>query len=199
MVRGALGAAAWPLARLPASEGEAAAIAELFGESAVVFAGREASEERFKSRAQAGAARYLHVAAHGLVSEEFPHLSGLALALRAGGSEDGLLQAHEIAKLRLDADLVVLSACQTGLGREVRGEGLVGLSQAFFQAGARGLVVSLWNVADASTARLMRSFYRRLAAGAPASEALRGAQLEQLDEGNPHPYYWAPFVVVGAD
>ena len=91
---------------------------------------------------------------------------------------------------------MVLSACETGLGRLVLGEGIVGLTRAFFYAGASALSVSLWKVADASTARLMYAFYRAVLAGRPLATALREAQLAMLAGAQPHPFYWAPFVLM---
>ena len=109
-----------------------------------------------------------------------------------------LLQVYEIFNLKLTADVVVLSACETGLGREVRGEGMVGLTRAFLYAGAQAVVVSLWKVADPATAELMMRFYRQMKAGVGKAEALRRARLELFREGRyVHPYYWAPFVLVG--
>jgi CHAT domain-containing protein len=106
---------------------------------------------------------------------------------------------YEIFNLKLNADLVVLSACETGLGKETRGEGLVGLTQAFFYAGTSSLVVSLWKVQDRSTGDLMVRFYRNL--NNPSlnkSQALRQAQLEMIRKGDfSHPYYWAGFVLMG--
>jgi CHAT domain-containing protein len=112
--------------------------------------------------------------------------------------EDGLLQVYEIFNLKLDADLVVLSACRTGLGQEVKGEGLVGLTRAFMYAGAPSLVVSLWEVADQSTAELMVKFYQQLDRAGEKAEALRRAKLDLIQTGRyAHPYYWAPFILVG--
>lgn len=145
--------------------------------------------------------RILHFATHGLLHPVHPGLSGIVLSLvdEQGHPRDGFLRAHDIAALRLPADLVVLSACQTGLGHEIRGEGLVGLSQAFFTAGAHRLIVSLWKVSDASTARLMATFYQHLFRDrlSPAA-ALRRAQLALLaDDATRAPYYWAGFGVLG--
>ena len=112
--------------------------------------------------------------------------------------EDGLLQVYEIFNLKLNADLVVLSACKTGLGKEVRGEGLIGLTRAFMYAGARSLVVSLWQVADPSTAELMVKFYEQLDRATDKAAALRQAKLELIQAGRfAHPYYWAPFILAG--
>lgn len=101
----------------------------------------------------------------------------------------------DIYDLRLDADLVVLSACETGV-RQVHGGDLVGLCRGFLTAGARNLLVSLWRVDDAATAELMAAFYRGLAAGEGIAASLRAAQLAALAR-QPHPYFWAPFVVIG--
>lgn len=187
------------LPRLAASEGEAQAIAGLFPPARVALHLREeAREDRLRAGGEASEARFVHLAAHGLLDEDRPELQGLAFSADPKGVDDGLLQIHEILRLDLDADLVVLSACSTGLGREVRGEGLVGLTQSFLAAGARGVVVSLWPVDDRSTADLMASLYAGLSDGLGAADALRRAQLEIVAGGGnrAHPYYWAPFIVV---
>jgi CHAT domain-containing protein/Tfp pilus assembly protein PilF len=143
----------------------------------------------------------LHFATHGLLHPTRPELSGLVLSLldEQGRPIDGFLRAHEIADLSLPADLVVLSACRTGLGKDIRGEGLVGLPQAFFLAGARTLVVSLWPVGDTATADLMSRFHEiRLRQGISPAAALRQAQLERAaqDPDGP-PSTWGGFVVLG--
>ena len=107
-------------------------------------------------------ARYLLFSTHALLSETLPSQSSLVLSLAGDGNEDGLLQAHEIDALELEADLVVLSGCETALGDNVRGEGLLGLARAFFHAGAHRLVASLWKVADCSAADLIVDLFRRL-------------------------------------
>lgn len=145
-------------------------------------------------------ARYLHIATHGVLSTDHPELTRLALASIApdGTPRDGSLRAYEIYNLDLRADLVTLSACRTALGREVRGEGLVGLTQSFLDAGAASVLVSLWNVDDERTAELMGIFYRRLFAGDRPAAALRAAQLEiRRQRGAEPPYFWAAFVVQG--
>ena len=179
------------LAPLPFSGREVKAIAELFPQ-AEVYLGSEATEERAKSLGTN--ASLVHFACHGLIDERFPLNS--ALALTAEGEENGLLQAWEIFEsVRLDADLVTLSACDTALGREMGGEGLVGLTRAFQYAGARSVLASLWSVADISTARFMQSFYGHLRGGMSKDEALRAAQVEQAR--NLHPFHWAAFQLTG--
>jgi CHAT domain-containing protein len=165
-----------------------------------LWLGAEATEERAK---QVGPeARIIHFATHGFVDEDFPLESGLALATPQPGDEgrdNGLLQAWEVFEsVRIDADLVTLSACRTALGKEVRGEGLVGLTWAFEYAGARSVLASLWEVDDASTAELMRQFYRALHDGAPTAKALRQAQIDLLRRpATSAPFFWAAFQLVG--
>ncbi len=145
--------------------------------------------------------RYVHFATHGYLDSERPDLSAIVLSLvdREGQPQDGFLRAHEIYNLSLPAELVVLSACQTGLGKEIRGEGLVGLTQGFMYAGARRVVVSLWNVNDRGTAELMQRFYSSmLKENQSPAAALRKAQAEMSQQKQwQQPYYWAAFVLQG--
>jgi CHAT domain-containing protein len=139
----------------------------------------------------------VHFSTHGYLNEARPKFSGLVLSLpRSELQEDGLLSAYEIFNLKLNADLVVLSACETGLGKEVKGEGLMSLTRAFMYAGTPSVVVSLWNVNDQSAADLMIRFYRNLQTGMTKGEALRQAQLETIRD-NGFPFFWAPFVLIG--
>lgn len=188
-----------PLARLPESGREAAAIAKLYPEDSVALYLREAATEaNVKKNLYLAGARYVHFATHGLLNDPHPQLAGLALTRDSRSGEDGYLRVLEIFNLKLSSDLVVLSACQTGLGREVRSEGIVGLTRAFLYAGSRSLLVSLWNVADGSTPDLMESFYRHLGDSGARAEALRKSKLDMIDSGPfSHPYYWAPFVLSG--
>lgn len=145
--------------------------------------------------------RYVHFATHGYIDSERPDLSAIVLSLvdEDGKPEDGFLRAHEIYNLNLPAELVVLSACETGLGREIKGEGLVGLTRGFMYAGARRVVVSLWNVNDKATAELMARFYRgMLREKKTPAAALRSAQVEmsRLRQWR-SPYYWSAFVLQG--
>jgi CHAT domain-containing protein/Flp pilus assembly protein TadD len=184
---------------LPWTRDEARALRAL-SPSAQVWTGADATEERAKSVGRG--ARVLHFACHGFLDEAFPLESGLALAIPPEwkeGEDNGFLQAWEVFEGKpVDADLVTLSACQTGLGKEVAGEGLLGLTWAFQYAGARSVLASLWEVGDASTAALMRAFYAHLARGAPKAEALRAAQLELLREpATSSPFFWAAFQLVG--
>ena len=145
--------------------------------------------------------RILHFATHSWASAEEPELSALVLSRfdPAGRLQDSTLWAHEIAALHLSADLVVLSSCDSGLGTAIHGEGLVGLSQAFYRAGVPRLVVSRWQVDDRAAAELMGRFYQGLLGeGLPVAEALRRAQLAiRADPRWRRPYYWAGFVQEG--
>ena len=188
------------LSPIPASRSELAALKRHFPESAEIFVGADATEERAGSVARA--TRIIHFATHGFVDEAFPLESGLVLSIPADGTEgkeNGLLQAWEIFEgVRMDAELVTLSACQTALGKEVAGEGLLGLTWAFQYAGARSVLASLWEVNDASTADLMRRFYGHLRAGQPKAEALRRAQVELLRRpATSAPFLWAAFSLTG--
>ncbi|MFN7929584.1 MAG: CHAT domain-containing protein [Blastocatellia bacterium] len=190
------------LVRLPATRNEAQAIAAL-----VPPAERRLALGFDASRAAAlGAAlhpyRYVHFATHGLLNNAQPELSGLVLSQvdAAGHTQNGLLRTLDIFNLKLNADLVVLSGCQTALGREVNGEGLIGMTRGFLYAGARRVIASLWQVNDAATAELMRRFYQGLWGEqklAPAA-ALRAAQLQlRCNQRWQSPYYWAAFTLQG--
>jgi CHAT domain-containing protein/Tfp pilus assembly protein PilF len=168
------------LAPLPSSRLEVEAIAELLRHGAKVFVGEEATE--IAAREAGDDIRYLHFATHAVMDERFPLDSALVLSrpdeLRPG-ENNGLLQAWEIFEgVRVDAELVTLSACRSGLGQEIAGEGMVGLTRAFQFAGAPTVVAASWSVPDRSTAALMTRFYARLEAGESKDQALRGAQLE---------------------
>jgi CHAT domain-containing protein len=179
------------------TETEVKTIGRLFGDRGELLLGDRASRKEVQARI--GKARRLHFATHGLVNEARPMFSSLALT-PAAADDDGRLYAHDVMNLNLSAELVVLSACETALGREYRGEGTVGLSWAFFVAGAPSVVVTQWSVADATTSTLMQRFYRNLTAAKPPSkgEALRQAQLSLLkDRKTRHPFYWAPFILIG--
>jgi CHAT domain-containing protein len=189
------------LSRLPFSSREADAIAALAPAGQTWKAtGFEASRSAVTSQRLADY-RVVHFATHGLLNTERPELSGLVLSLldRAGHKQDGFLRLHDVYNLKLSADLVVLSGCQTALGKELDGEGLLGLTRGFMYAGAPRVVASLWQVDDESTAELMQRFYRGLLKdGRPPAEALRAAQLELA--GHPRwsaPFYWAGFVLQG--
>jgi CHAT domain-containing protein len=145
--------------------------------------------------------RIIHFATHGLINSERPELSGIVLSLfdSEGQPQNGFLRLHDIYNLHLPADLVVLSACSTGLGKDVRGEGLIGLTRGFMYAGASGVIASLWKVDDDATAELMKHFYEGLfQKGMAPAAALRYAQLTLSQNKRwESPYYWAGFVIQG--
>ncbi len=146
--------------------------------------------------------RILHIAAHALIDDAHPQLSGIVLSTvdPLGKPQDGFVRSNAIFKLKLSADLVVLSACRTGLGKDFKGEGLVGLTRAFMYAGSQRVMVSLWDVEDRATSELMVRFYDGLLGPEklPAAAALRKAQIELLNDPRwKSPYYWAPFVLQG--
>jgi CHAT domain-containing protein len=148
-----------------------------------------------------GRYRVIHFATHALLNSQHPELSGLVLSLvdERGRPQNGFLQAHEIYNLKLNADLVVLSACQTALGQDVRSEGFIGITRGFMYAGAPRVVASLWKVSDQATGELMRRFYEgMLTRKLSPSAALRRAQLAlSKDPDYAHPYYWAGFTLQG--
>ena len=145
--------------------------------------------------------RIVHFATHGLINNDHPELSGIVFSLfdENGQPQDGFLRLHDIYNLRLPADLVVLSACSTGLGKDVRGEGLIGLTRGFMHAGASSVVASLWRVDDQATAELMKYFYEGMfTRGLTPAAALRDAQLKMSRDKRWHaPYYWAGFIIQG--
>lgn len=196
-----------PLARLAGTRTEAEQIVKLAktsGTQADVWLDLDASEDNLDAR-DVSKYRVLHIATHGLLDAERPQFTGLVLTLVGNKGEDGFLRTDEVFNMRLGSPLVMLSACETGLGKEKRGEGVMGLTRAFMYAGAPTVGVSLWSVPDKSTAELMIDFYKRLLATPPsgsasvsASAAMRDAQLAMI-AGKKYsaPLYWAPFVLVG--
>jgi CHAT domain-containing protein/tetratricopeptide (TPR) repeat protein len=211
------------LKRLPSTRTEVEALEGPFGNRLSLLLGPDASEQNLVQMAEKDELQQfgiIHIATHALVDDEQPERSGLILsqvglpdplvAATAGTRiYDGVLTASEIVReWKLDADLVTLSACRTALGRKVAGEGYVGFAHAFFQAGARCLLVSLWGVEDRSTALLMQRFYTNLAAGGShavskaealreAKQWLRGYVDETGEHPYAHPYYWSAFILIG--
>jgi CHAT domain-containing protein/predicted negative regulator of RcsB-dependent stress response len=191
-----------PLARLAGTRAEAQQIAQLARASGIqpeTWLDLEASESNIETR-DIRPYRILHIATHGLLDAERPQFTGLVLSLVGEKGRDGFLRADEVFNLKLGSPLVMLSACETGLGKEKRGEGIMGLTRAFMYAGAPTVGVSLWSVADRSTADLMTDFYKELLAkpDTSPSTALRTAQQKMIASKNYNaPFYWAPFVLVG--
>lgn len=190
---------------LPEAERQLQALSRIYGPAhSKVYVGAEAREERFKL--EAGNYQILHLATHGILNDHNPMYSHLLFAQNAaGGKEDGLLEAWELMKLDLKADLAVLSACETARGRVGRGEGMIGLTWALFVSGVPTTVVSQWKVRSDSTAELMIEFHRQIKARLTrpnarisVAETLREAALKLMRDGKyRHPFHWAGFVVVG--
>jgi CHAT domain-containing protein len=171
---------------IPHVDDELRAIRSIYSRGSTLT-GAEANRRRFVDAA--ATSDIIHIAAHGLFREDDPHFSALRLA-------DGWMSLYDLYGLRTRAELVCISACQSGRSWVGDGDELVGLVRGFLHAGAAALVVSLWPVQDASTAQLMSSFYDRLRNGTGRAAALREAMLE-LRANHPHPYHWAPFVLIG--
>ena len=188
------------LSRLPFSQGEAQAIRKVAPAGSRLLTGAEANRA-LVMRGDLSNYRIIHFATHGLVNTDEPSLSGLVLSLvdDKGRSQDGFLRLHDIYNLRLNAELVVLSACQTAVGPNVNGEGVMSLSRGFFYAGTPRVISSLWKVDDRATAELMGAFYRNLFVNkVPPAASLRAAQLEmQSGKQFASPYYWAAFELQG--
>jgi len=180
---------------LPGAAAEAEAIAAQY-EGAQLLAGAAATKSALV--AAGGDCGVLHIATHGYADPDFPDFSGLLLAAPEGSETPyQVLTAMEVYTWPLNARLVTLSACQTALGRNVEGEGILGLSRAFIYAGAQDVVCSLWPVSDESTKTLMMAFYDALAAGASVEEALQAGQNALPASGDKaHPFYWAGFIAV---
>ncbi|MBI2428245.1 MAG: CHAT domain-containing protein [Ignavibacteriales bacterium] len=188
-------------AELKESESEVKGIYDLFNANknrAMIFLHNNATESNLKS-ADISRSRFIHIATHGLINEAKPKLSGIIFAAPEGqSSDDGILYSGEVYNLKLNADLVVLSACETGLGTIVKGEGMLGLTRGFMYAGAKNILVSLWQVADKSTSELMVEFYRNILNKQSYSTALRNAKLAMIKKGKyAHPVEWSPFVLMG--
>ncbi len=199
---------------LPGTSVEVRAAGELFypkadERSQHLYLGPEVREERIKELGKGEKLadyRIVHFATHGLVNPEYPALSALVVgqkeALAAAGvrqtKEDGYLNMGEIVSLKLEADLVTLSACETGLGKLLDGEGVVGLTQSFLLAGAKNVAVSLWSVSDEATKEFMIRFYGKVKQGKSYGAALSEVKREFLKGRFDKPFYWAPFVLYGA-
>jgi CHAT domain-containing protein len=185
------------LGPLPKTADEARGIAKLFGASAIVFEGAHASRAELELP-DVQDARILHFATHGLIDETRPLRSGLVLTANPP-RDDGLLQMRDIYAMRVNADLVTLSACDTALGENVTGEGMIGLTRAFFFAGARSVAASLWSVEDTATSRFMQDFYANIHGGEPIDIALQHAKIDFIHRGgrDASPFFWAPFIVSG--
>lgn len=176
-----------PDAAAPLIEEEAKSVASIL-ENAELVLGREADQHRLRTKGSQS--RVIHIATHGTFRQDNPMFSGIKLG-------DGYLSLYDLYQFKLEADLVTLSGCATGLNVVTAGDELLGLIRGLLYAGARSLLLSLWNVHDRSTTDLMRHFYRRFQDGADKASALQGA-MHDMRHRYPHPYHWAPFVLIGS-
>jgi CHAT domain-containing protein len=182
---------------LKSANDEVKSVARLFRDrETVLLTGINASEKNIK-RMNLNDFRIIHFATHGFFDDRYWWRSGLLLAWDPFGVDDGLFQALDLFSLKLNADIVVLSACNSGAGRIEQGEGLMGISLSFFLSGARTIVPSLWLANDKSTASLMKKFYSFMVRGYSVGNALRFTKIAMLNSKYAHPRYWAPFIVIG--
>jgi CHAT domain-containing protein/tetratricopeptide (TPR) repeat protein len=187
--------------RLPGTRQEAEQIVAMIPPADRRLALDFAASRETAMSAELGQYRYVHFSTHGFLNSVHPELSGVVFSLinERGEEQEGFLRAHELFNLKLPAEVVVLSACQTGMGKNIKGEGLVSLTRGFMYAGAPRVVVSLWGVSDVGTTELMVRFYQKMLQGGmrPAA-ALRAAQLSLMNDKRwASPYYWAPFTLQG--
>ena len=183
---------------LPQTRAEVEEIGKIVGSDAVILLGKDATETAFKKE-PLDQFRILHLAVHGFADTQYPERSALVLGVDPQSGDDGLLQVREIIRLRLNAELTTLSACDSGVGKLQGQEGISNLVEAFLVAGSKSVVASLWSADDTFASALMQQFYRHLAQGQDTSSALRNAKLDLLAKyGNQvSPFYWAAFIAVG--
>src|SRR5207302_9840060 len=155
---------------------------------AQLFLGEDASVKNLRERGSE--ARFIHIASHGFFRQDNPMFSGIRMG-------DSYLSLYDLYQLKLPAELITLSGCATGLTAVAAGDELMGLARGLLQAGGKSLLLSLWNVHDRSTTGLMSSFYRQFCGGVNKVQALHRA-MQELRKIYPHPYYWAPFKVIGS-
>jgi CHAT domain-containing protein len=186
------------LSDLPQTREEVEEIGKIVGPNAVILLAKDATETAFKKE-PLDQFRVLHLAVHGFADTQYPERSALVLGTDPKSGDDGLLQVREIIRLRLNAELTTLSACDTGVGKLQGQEGISNLVEAFLVAGSKSVVASLWSADDTSASALMERFYQRLAQGENASSALRNAKLDLLAKYGDQlsPFYWAAFITVG--
>ena len=182
------------LIALPATGEEVKALNVIYSPNANIFLGSNATESNFNN--QSTKFGIIHLATHSLVNEALPLFSSIAFSKENG--EDGFLEAREIIQMELNAQLVILSACKTAFGKQIAGEGMLGLTRAFFTAGIPSVVASLWEVEDNATKVLMVEFHKRIKEGNTPDLALKGAQIYMIkNSGYTDPLFWSPFILVG--
>jgi CHAT domain-containing protein len=198
LLRGFSDALGTPLHDLPQTREEIIEVSKIVGKDEVVLLGSNATETAFKSEPLSDF-KIIHIAAHGFSDTQFPERSGLVLGVDPNSRDDGLLQVREIIRLHFNADLVTLSACNTGVGKLQGEEGITSLVEAFLVSGAKAVVASLWSADDIYTSALMERFYTHIAEGQDKAAALRHAKIDLLAKYGRRvpPYYWGAFILVG--
>jgi CHAT domain-containing protein len=198
LVRGMADLSGMRLQDLPETREEVERIGKIVGRDAVILLGKDATETAFKKE-PLDQFRVLHLAVHGFADTQYPERSALVLGTDPKSADDGLLQVREIVRLRLNAELTTLSACDTGVGKLQGQEGVSNLVEAFLVAGSKSVVASLWSADDTFASALMDRFYQRLGQGEDTGSALRGAKLDLLAKYGDQvsPFYWAAFIAVG--
>ncbi|MFC2161922.1 CHAT domain-containing protein, partial [Acidobacteriota bacterium] len=185
------------LSPLPFSRKEAKNVVKFFPkENRNIYLGNQANETLVKSLSLENF-QVIHFACHGLLDEYFPFRSALVLSEGNKGEEDGFLQVREIYNLKMNAEMIVLSACQTGRGKLEHGEGVIGLPRIFFYTGAQSVLTSLWRINDKSTSKFMKYFYEYLFKANSKAHALRMAKLRMMKSRFSHPHFWAAFILNG--
>jgi CHAT domain-containing protein/tetratricopeptide (TPR) repeat protein len=198
VLRGVADFSGMRLQDLPQTREEVEEIGKIVGPKAVILVGKDATETAFKKE-PLDQFRILHLAVHGFADTQYPERSALVLGTDPNSGDDGLLQVREIIRLRLNAELTTLSACDTGVGKLQGQEGVSSLVEAFLVAGSKSVVASLWSADDTFASALMDRFYQRLGQGEDTASALRGAKLDLLAKYGEQvsPFYWAAFIAVG--
>jgi pilus assembly protein CpaF len=198
VLRGMADLSGMQLQDLPQTREEVEEIGKIVGPEAVILLGKDATETAFKKE-PLDQFRVLHLAVHGFADKQYPERSALVLGTDPKSGDDGLLQVREIIRLRLNAELTTLSACDTGVGKLQGQEGVSSLVEAFLVAGSKSVVASLWSADDTFASALMNRFYLRLGRGEDTGSALRDAKLDLLAKYGEQvsPFYWAAFVAVG--
>jgi CHAT domain-containing protein len=198
VLRGMADLSGMRLQDLPQTREEVEEIGKIVGPEAVILLGKDATETAFKKE-PLDQFRVLHLAVHGFADKQYPERSALVLGTDPKSGDDGLLQVREIIRLRLNAELTTLSACDTGVGKLQGQEGVSSLVEAFLVAGSKSVVASLWSADDTFASALMNRFYQRLGKGEDTGSALRGAKIDLLTKYGEQvsPFYWAAFIAVG--
>src|ERR1017187_4034438 len=198
VLRGMADLSGMQLQDLPQTREEVEEIGKIVGPEAVILLGKDATETAFKKE-PLDQFRVLHLAVHGFADKQYPERSALVLGTDPKSGDDGLLQVREIIRLRLNAELTTLSACDTGVGKLQGQEGVSSLVEAFLVAGSKSVVASLWSADDTFASALMNRFYQRLGKGEDTGSALQGAKIDLLAQYGEQvsPFYWAAFIAVG--